>query len=74
MVTYTADETKDAARTIPRALLLGTLIVTACYVGLNAVYLRVLPLEAIRASQRVAADAADVLLGGGGAIADGRRS
>jgi APA family basic amino acid/polyamine antiporter len=67
MVTYTAGETRDAARTIPRALLLGTLIVTACYAGLNAVYLRVLPLEAVRESSRVAADAADALLGGGGA-------
>ena len=35
MVTYAAGETKDAARTIPRALLIGTLIVTACYAGLN---------------------------------------
>jgi APA family basic amino acid/polyamine antiporter len=67
MVTYAAGETKDATRTIPRALLLGTLIVTACYAGLNAIYLQVLPLEAVRASTRVAADAADVLLGGGGA-------
>ncbi len=67
MVTYTAGETKDAARTIPRALLIGTVIVTVCYAGLNAIYLRVLPIEAVRASSRVAADAADVLLGGGGA-------
>ncbi len=67
MVTYAAGETKDAARTIPRALLFGTLIVTACYAGLNAIYLRVLPLDAVRSSTRVAADAADVLLGGGGA-------
>jgi APA family basic amino acid/polyamine antiporter len=67
MVTYTAGETKDPARTIPRALLIGTLIVTACYAGLNAIYLRVLPLDAVRASTRVAADAADVLFGGGGA-------
>jgi APA family basic amino acid/polyamine antiporter len=67
MVTYTAGETKDPARTIPRALLIGTLIVTACYAGLNAIYLRVLPLETVRGSSRVAADAADALLGGGGA-------
>jgi APA family basic amino acid/polyamine antiporter len=67
MVTYAAGETKDAARTIPRALVIGTLIVTACYAGLNAIYLRALPLEAVRSSARVAADAADVLLGGGGA-------
>jgi basic amino acid/polyamine antiporter, APA family len=67
MVTYTAGETRDASATIPRALLVGTLIVTACYAGLNAIYLRVLPLDAVRASTHVAADAADQLLGGGGA-------
>jgi APA family basic amino acid/polyamine antiporter len=67
MVTYTAGETREPARTIPRALLFGTLIVTACYAGLNTIYLRVLPLDAVRASTHVAADAADVLLGGGGA-------
>ena len=67
MVTYTAGETKDASKTIPRALLLGALIVTACYAGLNFIYLRVLPLDAVRSSTRVAADAADALLGGGGA-------
>lgn len=67
MVTYTSGETKDAARTVPRALMIGTLVVTACYAGLNAIYLRVLPLDAVRASTHVAADAADVLFGGGGA-------
>jgi APA family basic amino acid/polyamine antiporter len=67
MVTYTAGETVDAARTIPRALLAGTIIVTACYAGLNAIYLRVLPLDAVRASTHVAADAAQALFGAGGA-------
>ncbi len=67
MVTYAAGETVEPERTIPRALLLGVAIVTACYVALNAVYLRVLPLETVIASTRVAADAADALLGTGGA-------
>jgi APA family basic amino acid/polyamine antiporter len=67
MVTYTAGETVDAARTIPRALLAGTIIVTVCYAGLNAIYLRVLPLDAVRASTHVAADAARALFGAGGA-------
>jgi APA family basic amino acid/polyamine antiporter len=67
MVTYTAGETVDAARTIPRALLAGTIIVTVCYAGLNAIYLRVLPLESVRASTHVAADAARTLFGAGGA-------
>ncbi|MEZ5318002.1 MAG: amino acid permease [Vicinamibacterales bacterium] len=66
MVTYTAGETVDPARTIPRALVLGIVIVTACYAGLNAIYLRVLPLDVVRHSTKVAADAADALLGGGG--------
>lgn len=67
MVTYTAGETREPARTIPRALMLGTLVVTLCYAGLNLIYLRVLPLSAVRNSTHVAADAANVLLGGGGA-------
>jgi APA family basic amino acid/polyamine antiporter len=67
MVTYTAGETVDAARTIPRALALGTVIVTACYAGLNWVYLRVLPLAAVRMSSHVAADAAQALVGPTGA-------
>jgi APA family basic amino acid/polyamine antiporter len=69
MVTYTAGETKNAQQTLPRALLIGTVIVTLCYAGLNAIYLRLLPLDAVRASTRVAADAADVLFSGGGAQA-----
>ncbi len=36
MVTYTGDETVDARRTIPRALLIGTLAVTASYIAVNA--------------------------------------
>lgn len=63
MVTYSAGETIDAERTIPRALILGTLVVTVCYAGLNAVYLRTLPLDAVRSSTRVAADLAQALAG-----------
>jgi APA family basic amino acid/polyamine antiporter len=66
MVTYTAGETKMPARTIPIALLLGVAIVTACYVALNVVYLRILPLDAVRSSTRIAADAADAVVGRGG--------
>jgi APA family basic amino acid/polyamine antiporter len=69
LVTYTAGETTDPARTLPRALTLGTLIVTVCYIGLNAAYLHVLPLEAVRASPRIAADVAQVLVGAGAASA-----
>ena len=69
MVTYNAEETVDARKTIPRALVVGTLIVTGCYIALNAVYLYVLPLQTVAASERVAADAADALFGFGGGAA-----
>ena len=67
MVTYSSEETVDPARTIPRALIIGTLAVTAAYMAMNAVYLYVLPLDKVASSTRVAADLADVLLGSGGA-------
>jgi basic amino acid/polyamine antiporter, APA family len=63
MVTYTAEETVDPTRTIPRSLMIGVVVVTLCYIGLNAVYLRVLPIEKVIASQRIAADAFAVLAG-----------
>jgi APA family basic amino acid/polyamine antiporter len=63
MVTYTAEETRNPERTIPRALVLGTLIVTVCYVGLNFVYLSVLPIDRVIASTRVAADTFESLVG-----------
>jgi APA family basic amino acid/polyamine antiporter len=72
MVTYNAEETVDARKTIPRALVFGTIIVTVCYMAMNVVYLYVLPLQTVASSTRVAADAADAVLGfGGGAVMSG---
>jgi len=69
MVTYSAGETIDPRRTIPRSLLLGVSIVTAAYLALNYVYFQILPIETVISSERIAADAADALLGaGGGAV------
>lgn len=67
MVTYTAEETINPTRTIPRSLMIGIAIVTVCYIGLNAIYLRVLPIEKVMTSTRVAADTFEVLVGTGGA-------
>ena len=67
MVTYAAEETRNPERTIHRALVLGVTIVTVCYVALNGAYFHVLPRDAIARSPRVAADAADAVLGRGGA-------
>ena len=71
MVTYSAEETTEARKTIPRALMWGVLIVTLCYIALNAVYFYVLPLETVISSDRVAADAADAVVGHGGAFMSG---
>jgi basic amino acid/polyamine antiporter, APA family len=67
MVTYAAGETSDPRQTIPRALLIGSLIVSACYVALNAAYLYLLPIARVTASPRVAADAAQAVAGTSGA-------
>jgi APA family basic amino acid/polyamine antiporter len=71
MVTYTAGETRAPERTLPRALLIGTLIVTACYMLLNAAYQYVLAPSEVSQSTRVAVDAMQRVLGGrtAGAIA-----
>src|SRR4051794_10183048 len=57
MVTYAAEETRDAERTIPRALMLGTAVVVAVYLALNSAYLLVLPLDRVLASTHIAFDA-----------------
>ena len=69
MVTYAAGETTDPVRTLPKALTIGVAVVTVCYIALNAVYLYVLPLDAVRQSPRIAADVAQVLVGPRGASA-----
>jgi len=72
MVTYSSEETINPQKTIPRALMLGTMIVTVCYIALNAVYMYVLPLDTVASSTRIAADAANALIGfGGGAFLSG---
>lgn len=69
LVTYSSEETVNPKQTIPRALLIGTLIVTGAYLLMNAVYMYVLPLDQVASSTRVAADLADRLLGFGGGSA-----
>jgi APA family basic amino acid/polyamine antiporter len=65
MVTYAAEETKEPTRTLPRALIIGTVVVTVAYIAVNAAYLAVLPFERVVSSQRVAAEFADAVLGPG---------
>jgi APA family basic amino acid/polyamine antiporter len=67
MVTYAAEETVEPEKTLPRALVVGVLIVTASYIALNGAYFHVLPASMIASSTRVAADAAGAVLGTTGA-------
>lgn len=62
-----AGEIRDPERTIPKALLIGILIVVAIYLGANAVYLRALGRDGLAASAAVAADAASRMVGPAGA-------
>jgi basic amino acid/polyamine antiporter, APA family len=69
VVTYTAEETVQPERTIPRALAIGIVTVTLCYIALNFVYFYVLPVDRVMASPRIAAEVATELLGNRGALA-----
>jgi APA family basic amino acid/polyamine antiporter len=64
---YLAEESTDPTRTLPRAMIGGTLAVTALYVLINIAMLRVLPLSVLAASELPAADAARAVLPRGGA-------
>ncbi len=66
MVTFVAGETFNPRRTIPIALMAGVGMATACYIALNVVYFYVLPLDTVVSSSRVAADAANAVVGSGG--------
>ncbi len=67
-VTFTASETRDPGRTLPRALLYGCTTVVALYLLANLSYIVVLPLDEIqRAPQgRVATAAMQAVLGAPG--------
>ncbi|MEL6867387.1 MAG: amino acid permease [Bacteroidota bacterium] len=67
---YVAGEAINAQRTVPRAMILGTLIVTITYVLVNLAYMLLLPLSEIAGTERVAGDAiASVIHNGGRLVA-----
>ena len=65
-LSFVAGEVKDPRRTLPRALVFGTLAVIAVYLLANVAYLAVLPVDTIRHSRLVAADVAQQLIGAPG--------
>jgi basic amino acid/polyamine antiporter, APA family len=68
-LTYAGGEVRDPARTIPRALTIGLLVIGGIYLLANLVYLYALPVDVIRGTTRVAEAAATALVGQGGATA-----
>jgi basic amino acid/polyamine antiporter, APA family len=67
---YMAGEAIDAPRTVPRAMLFGTLIVMVMYLLINLAYMFLLPLDVIAHTPRVAGEAmSGVATWGGKAVA-----
>jgi APA family basic amino acid/polyamine antiporter len=61
--TYIAEELRDPHRTLPRALIAGTLAVALLYVALNVVFIFGTPLESMKGVVAVGALAASALFG-----------
>jgi APA family basic amino acid/polyamine antiporter len=62
-ITYSASEIRRPEWTLPRALLLGTLLITVVYVGMNAAYLYAVPISEMAGVTRIAEQAAIALFG-----------
>ncbi|MDZ4702409.1 MAG: amino acid permease [Saprospiraceae bacterium] len=65
---YLAGETINAQRTVPRAMILGAILVTAFYVLINLAYMLLLPLDVIAQSNEVAGDAVASVFAFGGQL------
>jgi len=66
---YVAEEIRDPERTLPRALVLGTLLVAALYAALNVLYIYATPLDDMKGVVAVGGQAAASLFGDrGGAL------
>ncbi|MCB9236061.1 MAG: amino acid permease [Bacteroidia bacterium] len=65
---YLAGEAKNAARNVPRAMVIGALIITATYLLTNLAFFALLPVNEIAGAERVAATAAERILGTPGGI------
>lgn len=66
---FVGGEVRDPQRNLPRALVLGTVIVVVLYLGANLVYLHLIPMARMKDAELVAADSAQLLFGSAGVIA-----
>lgn len=66
-VSFLAGEVRNPERTLPRAIVGGTLAIVAIYLTTNAAYLYVLPIDSVARSPLIAADTMAALIGRAGA-------
>jgi amino acid transporter len=62
-LSFLAGEVRDPERTLPRAIVAGTLAIVAIYMTTNAAYLYVLPIDTVAKSPLIAADTMSALVG-----------
>jgi amino acid transporter len=67
-LSFVGGEVTNPRRNLPRALILGTLAVIAIYLLANLAYLAVLPMDKLRQSSLVAADAVEQVWPGAGLV------
>ena len=67
-VSFAGGEVKDARRTLPRAIVFGTLAIIGIYLLTNLAYLYMLPVDAVGRSPLVAADVMQALFGRAGVV------
>ena len=65
---FVAGEARDARRAIPRAMVIGAVVVSVVYLLTNLAYLFLLPVGEIAASQSIAADAVSMVIPYGGML------
>jgi len=63
---YIINEVKEPARNVPRSLLAGTLLVMALYLGLNFMFLRTTPLDALAGQLQIGSIAGGRIFGAEG--------
>jgi basic amino acid/polyamine antiporter, APA family len=67
-LSFASGEVKDPQRTLPRAIIIGTLAIIGIYLLTNVAYLYVNPIETVAQSRLVAADTMLAIFGRGGVV------
>jgi amino acid transporter len=67
-LSFAGGEVKNPQRTLPRAIIIGTVAIIAIYLLTNTAYLYVNPIDVVARSPLIAADTMTVVFGGAGAV------